>query len=97
MGSDVEDGVCDSYGRVFRKGGSFYAGLHVLDGSLHRNAVGVNPSHTIAALAERGIQHAIEHEFGDTDWAAPETEDARRWTDLQDIAWGIQVGPFAVS
>jgi cholesterol oxidase len=48
MGHSAQDGVVDSYGRVF---GS--ERLYVCDGSILPGPVGVNPSMTIAALGER--------------------------------------------
>ncbi|MEA3040535.1 MAG: cholesterol oxidase [Sphingomonadales bacterium] len=48
MGTAPENGVVDHLGRVFG-----YPNLHVLDGAIVPEAVGVNPSRTIAALAER--------------------------------------------
>src|SRR5919197_912877 len=48
MGRSAEDGVVDSCGRVFG-----CDGLYVADGSILPGPVGVNPSMTIAALAER--------------------------------------------
>jgi cholesterol oxidase len=48
MARRPEDGVVDPFGRVF---GS--EGLYVADGSILPGPVGVNPSMTIAALAER--------------------------------------------
>ena len=48
MGRNVDEGVVDSYGRVFN-----YPGLYVADGSVMPGPVGVNPSLTIAALADR--------------------------------------------
>jgi cholesterol oxidase len=48
MGRSAEDGVVDSYGRVFGA-----EALYVADGSILPGPVGVNPSMTIAALAER--------------------------------------------
>jgi len=50
MGVSPADGVVDHRGEVFG-----YPGLHVLDGAIVPEAVGVNPSRTIAALAERAI------------------------------------------
>jgi cholesterol oxidase len=48
MARDADHGVVDSYGRVFGSDG-----LYVADGSILPGPVGVNPSMTIAALAER--------------------------------------------
>lgn len=48
MADTAENGVVDSYGRVFG-----YPGLFVADGSIVPTALGRNPSYTIAALAER--------------------------------------------
>jgi cholesterol oxidase len=48
MGNGPEDGVVDHRGQVFG-----YPNLYVLDGAIVPEAVGVNPSRTIAALAER--------------------------------------------
>ena len=50
MGDDPARSVVDDTGRV--RG---YDGLYVLDGSIVPTALGVNPSKTIAALAERGV------------------------------------------
>jgi cholesterol oxidase len=49
MADDPEHGVVDDLGRVYN-----YPGLYVLDGSIVPTSIGVNPSKTIAALAERG-------------------------------------------
>jgi cholesterol oxidase len=50
MGDDPASSVVDDTGRV--RG---YDGLYVLDGSIVPTALGVNPSQTIAARAERGV------------------------------------------
>jgi cholesterol oxidase len=54
MADDPERGVVDDLGRVYN-----YAGLYVLDGSIVPTALGVNPSKTIAALAERGAASLV--------------------------------------
>jgi len=51
MGSTPADGVVDGRGRVFG-----YDGLYVMDGAAVPRAIGLNPSRTIAALAERNVQ-----------------------------------------
>jgi cholesterol oxidase len=48
MGGDTSRGVVDHRGAVFG-----YQGLYVIDGAIVPRALGVNPSRTIAALAER--------------------------------------------
>jgi cholesterol oxidase len=54
MSEDAATGVVDDAGKVHG-----YDGLYVLDGSIVPTAIGVNPSKTIAALAERGVEHLI--------------------------------------
>jgi cholesterol oxidase len=54
MGNSSSDGVVNSFGEVFKiDSGSTYKDLHVVDGSIIPNALGVNPSLTISALAFR--------------------------------------------
>jgi len=48
MGTNAKDGVVDHKGAVFG-----YRGLYVADGAIVPEALGLNPSKTIAALAER--------------------------------------------
>jgi cholesterol oxidase len=55
MADDPARGVVDDAGRVYG-----YPGLYVLDGSIVPTALGVNPSKTIAALAERGAARLVE-------------------------------------
>ena len=50
IGADVEHGVIDPYQRVYG-----HAGLHVLDGAAVTANLGVNPSLTITAQAERAV------------------------------------------
>jgi len=54
MADDPHAGVVDEHGKVHG-----YDGLYVLDGSIVPTALGVNPSKTIAALAERGVEHLL--------------------------------------
>jgi cholesterol oxidase len=51
MGESHEDGVVDHLGRAFG-----YDGLYVVDGAILPQALGLNPSRTIAALAERSAE-----------------------------------------
>jgi len=48
MGTSADSGVVAHAGKVFG-----YEGLYVADGAIVPRALGVNPSRTIAALAER--------------------------------------------
>lgn len=54
MADSPEDGVVDEFGRVYG-----YDGLLVTDGAVVPTALGVNPSKTIAALAERIVENLI--------------------------------------
>ena len=51
MAASRAAGVVDHAGRVFH-----HPGLYVLDGAIVPRAIGLNPSKTIAALAERGVE-----------------------------------------
>jgi cholesterol oxidase len=73
MAESERDGVVDPEGRVFG-----YPGLHVLDGAIIPVAVGANPSHTIAAVAERCVEAAIRRLPGREQWRAPEASAAER-------------------
>jgi cholesterol oxidase len=55
MGSTIDEGVIDHRHRVFG-----YDGLYVVDGSAVSANPGVNPSRTIAALAERAMSFVPE-------------------------------------
>lgn len=61
MGNSAEEGVIDSHGRVFN-----YDGLFVIDGSMMPANPGINPSLTIAALAEHAMS-AIPEKRGRPD------------------------------
>jgi cholesterol oxidase len=68
MGITRDRGVVDPWGRVFG-----YENLYVADGSVMPGPVGPNPSFTIAALADRFAQHALEEELNPATTAAPAT------------------------
>lgn len=55
MGRAVHDGVVDSWGESFG-----HPGLFVVDGSAVPGPVGPNPSLTIAAMADRVVEHVLE-------------------------------------
>ncbi|MEU7075173.1 GMC family oxidoreductase [Streptomyces narbonensis] len=55
MGRHAQEGVVDSFGRVYG-----YPGLSIADGSVMPGPVGPNPSLTIAALADRSAVRMIE-------------------------------------
>jgi len=55
MGATAAEGVVDHKGEVFG-----YRNLFVLDGAIVPTAIGVNPSRTIAALAERAMAFIVE-------------------------------------
>ncbi len=59
MADDPAHGVVDDAGKVHG-----YDGLYVLDGSIVPTALGVNPSKTIAALAERGAERLAAQRRG---------------------------------
>ncbi|HEX2300104.1 MAG TPA: GMC family oxidoreductase, partial [Pseudonocardiaceae bacterium] len=67
MSDDPEQGVTDGNGQVHG-----HPGLYVLDGGCLPSATGVNPSHTVAAVAERNIETAIRKITGNRTWVAPE-------------------------
>jgi cholesterol oxidase len=54
MSDRKEDGVVDEFGQVWN-----YPGLYVSDGSIIPTALGINPSATISALAERIANHML--------------------------------------
>jgi cholesterol oxidase len=59
MSDRAATGVVDDRGKVHG-----YEGLYVLDGSIVPTALGVNPSKTIAALAERGAELLLAERSG---------------------------------
>ena len=76
MGDDVSQGVTSEIGEVFN-----YPNLFVMDGALLPGATGVNPAHTIAAVAERNLERIIRRVTGDPRWAPPERAATRPFID----------------
>lgn len=79
MADDPSSGVTDSNGEVFG-----YPNLYVFDGGCLPSATGVNPSHTIAAVAERNVEAAIRKITGRAGWVAPERKRAAPVTEPLD-------------
>jgi cholesterol oxidase len=67
MADSRDGGVTDPNGEVYG-----YPGLFVLDGAILPVATGVNPSHTIAAVAERNMEAFIQRLPGKIGWHSPE-------------------------
>lgn len=59
MGRSIADGVVDTHGHVFDPRGGTYPGLHIADGSIIAGSLGVPPSLTISALAERVAESVL--------------------------------------
>lgn len=62
MGASADDAVIDRHNRVFG-----YEGLYVVDGSMIPANLGVNPSLTITALAERAMHYLPAKPGAETD------------------------------
>jgi cholesterol oxidase len=76
MAEDPGQGVVDENGEVFG-----YPNLFVMDGASLPAATGVNPSHTIAAVAERNVERYIRRRIADSMWQAPERARATKVAD----------------
>jgi cholesterol oxidase len=72
MADNPAAGVVDTDGQVFG-----HPGLYVLDGAILPAATGVNPSHTITAVAERCVETAIRRITGTPTWTAPQRSETR--------------------
>jgi cholesterol oxidase len=72
MSDDPRRGVTDPTGEVYG-----HPNLYVIDGAILPASTGVNPSSTIAAVAERNMEQIIRRMVGDPAWQAPERAKAR--------------------
>jgi cholesterol oxidase len=88
LGDNRESGVVEANGEVFD-----YPGLFVLDGAAIPVAIGANPSHTIAAVAERNIERMIRKYTDNSNWSAPDAKSARP---IEDPLSKIRVPPDGV-
>ena len=88
LANSPDKGVLNADGEVFD-----YPGLFVLDGAAIPVAIGANPSHTIAAVAERNVEVAIRRITGDRNWQAPER---RLATSIQDPLSNVVIPPGGV-
>jgi len=84
MADEAEHGVVDHMGTVFSgpTGAGVHAGLHVADGSVIPTPVGINPSLTISAVAERAVALIAADNGWSIDWRSqsamtPTTEPER--------------------
>lgn len=59
MGRGFFEGVVDDVGRVWKPQGGHYEGLRIMDASVLPTALGVPPSWTIAAVAERAADSML--------------------------------------
>lgn len=88
MADSPDDGVTNAYGEVHGQ-----PNLFVNDAALFPKAVGVNPSSTIAALAERNVEHFIRRRH--PTWRAPERARAQTWAETQRAA-GVHLEPPSI-
>ncbi|HUO06684.1 MAG TPA: GMC family oxidoreductase [Candidatus Binataceae bacterium] len=72
MADSPEAGVTDPTGEVYG-----YPGLFVLDSAILPKSTGVNPAHTITAVAERNIEATIRRITLNEGWRAPEAASAQ--------------------
>jgi cholesterol oxidase len=68
MGTNLDDGVVDSYGQVFWRDGTdnktrTYPDLYVVDGSVLPEPPGVNPTMLISAIAFRTAEMIVGAAF----------------------------------
>ncbi len=78
MGNRSDFAVTDADGEVYG-----CEGLYVMDAAAFPTSVGVNPSATIAAVAEHKIERFIRAKKGEPAWEARDKQEAKRWVDRQ--------------
>ncbi len=83
MAEAAENGVADVDGEVFG-----CPGLYVMDAAAFPTSVGVNPSATILAVAERKMERFVRTKLGKGGWTAmaPRRAEATAWAD-RNRAW----------
>src|SRR5581483_1215383 len=75
MADDAAFGVVDHMGTVFSgtRGAEVHKGLHVADGAVLPRPVGINPSLTISAVAERTAALIAAANGWSIDWSSDAT------------------------
>jgi cholesterol oxidase len=86
MGTSPDNSVTDSGGQVHG-----YPGLYVLDGAILPESTGVNPSATIAAVAERNIEGFIRRTRNDPTWQTPDAAAAGQRPRLDPLAGAVSL------
>jgi hypothetical protein len=74
MGADAEESVTDSWGQVHG-----VPGLFIMDAAAFPTSVGVNPSATVAAVAEYKIERFIRQDRQQPGWESDDRQHAARW------------------
>jgi cholesterol oxidase len=78
MAEDAKKGVSDFAGEVYG-----CPGLFVMDAAAFPRSVGVNPSATIAAVAEYKVERFIRKRLDDEQWTASQLAEARAWAEAK--------------
>jgi choline dehydrogenase-like flavoprotein len=97
MGVNINDGVVDKYGRVFKKTRgdpmAVYPDFRIMDGSIVPGPLGINSSLTITALSLRCMEDAIKAELQLQERAALSNRDPREFWPINWASAVVDVAP----